>query len=149
MTTEVTINETCDAPLDVTFAYVADYRTIPDWMFGVRSFEPVGDKDYGLGSVFDVHLQLGVPIRTRIETVEFEDGKVIGMDSVKGFKARSRWHFEALDGSRTSVRATVSFGLPFGPAGKAMGKVMEPVVRQAVGYISQHLRENVEALARS
>jgi len=149
MTNEVTINETCNAPLDVTFAYVADYRTIPHWMFGVRSFEPVGTQDYGLGSVFDVHLQLGVPIRTRIETVEFEEGKVIGMDSVKGFKARSRWHFEAVDDSRTAVHATVAYDLPFGPAGKAMGKVMEPFVRQAVSYISQHLRANVEALAHS
>ena len=149
MTNEVTINETCNAPLDVTFAYVADYRTIPDWMFGVRTFEPVGTKDYGLGSVFDVHLQLGVPIRTRIETVEFEEDRVIGMDSVKGFKARSRWYFEAIDDSRTAVHASVSYDLPFGPAGKAMGKVMEPFVRQAVSYISQHLRANVEALAHS
>lgn len=149
MSTDVSINETCHAPLDTTFAYVADYRTIPHWMFGVRSFQPVGEKDYGLGSVFDVHLQLGVPIRTRIETVEFEEGKVIGMDSVKGFKARSRWFFSALDESRTSVQATVTYELPFGPAGKAMGKVMEPFVRQAVSYISQHLRENVEALAHS
>jgi uncharacterized membrane protein len=149
MTTTVTINETCNAPLGVTFGYVADYRTIPHWMFGVRSFEPVGDRDYGLGSVFDVNLQLGVPIRTRIETVEFEEDRVIAMDSVKGFKARSRWTFEALDADRTTVHATVSYELPFGPAGKAMGKVMEPFVRQAVSYISQHLRENVEQLARS
>jgi uncharacterized membrane protein len=149
MTVEVTIHETCTAPLDVTFAYVADYRTIPDWMFGVRSFEPVGDKDYGLGSVFDVNLMLGVPIRTRIKTVEFEVGKVIGMDSVQGFRARSRWCFAAVDDTHTTVEATVSYDLPFGPAGRAMGKVMEPIVRQAVGYISQHLRANVEALARS
>jgi uncharacterized membrane protein len=149
MATDLRIDETCEAPLDVTFAYVADYRTIPQWMFGVRSFEPVGGKDYGLGSVFDVNLQLGVPIRTRIETVEFEEGAVIGMDSISGFRARSRWYFRALDGPRTSVRAVVSYDLPFGPAGKTMGKVLEPFVRQAVGYISQHLRENVEALARS
>jgi uncharacterized membrane protein len=149
MSTDVTIDETCAAPLDVTFDYVADYRTIPRWMLGVRSFEPVGDKDYGLGSVFDVNLQLGVPIRTRIETVEFEQNTVIGMDSVRGFKARSRWHFEALDDARTAVHATVSYDLPCGPAGKVMGKVMEPFVRQAVSYISQHLRQNVEKLARS
>jgi hypothetical protein len=118
-------------------------------MFGVRSFEPVGEKDYGLGSMFDVTLQLGMPLRMRIETVEFDEGKVIGMDSVKGFKARSRWHVTALDDCRTGIDATVSYDLPFGPAGKAMGRVMEPGVRRAVSYISRHLRENVEALARS
>jgi uncharacterized membrane protein len=114
-------------------------------MFGVRTFEPVGAKDYGLGSVFDVHLQLGVPIRTRIETVEFEEGRVIGMDSVKGFKARSRWYFEADGDNRTRITAKVAYDLPFGPAGRAMGKVMEPVVKQAVNHISQHLKTNLES----
>jgi uncharacterized membrane protein len=144
MAIDINIDETVDAPLDVTFAYVADYRTIPEWMFGVRKFEPVTDKDYGRGSVFDVSLSLGVPINTRIETVEFEEGRVIGMDSVKGFKARSRWYFEADGPGRTKVTANVSYELPFGPAGRAMGKVMQPFVRQAVSHVSQHLKSNLE-----
>ena len=144
MAMDININETVDAPLDVTFAYVADYRTIPEWMFGVRKFEPVTDKDYGLGSVFDVSLSLGVPINTRIETVEFEEGRVIGMDSVKGFKAKSRWYFEADGPERTKVTASVSYELPFGPAGRAMGKVMQPFVKQAVSHISHHLKSNLE-----
>ena len=144
MAIDININETVDAPLDVTFAYVADYRTIPEWMFGVRKFEPVTDKDYGLGSVFDVSLSLGVPINTRIETVEFEEGRMIGMDSVKGFKAKSRWYFEADGPERTKVTASVSYELPFGPAGRAMGKVMQPFVKQAVSHISHHLKSNLE-----
>jgi uncharacterized membrane protein len=145
MATDVNIIETVNAPLDVTFAYVADYRTIPEWMFGVKKFEPVTEKDYGLGSVFDVSLLLGVPINTRIETVEFEEGRVIGMDSVKGFRAKSRWYFEADGPERTKVTAVVSYELPFGPAGRAMGKVMQPFVRQAVNHISHHLKANLES----
>ena len=144
MAMDVNIIETVNAPLDVTFAYVADYRTIPDWMFGVKKFEPVTEKDYGSGSVFDVSLSLGVPINTRIETVEFEEGRVIGMDSVKGFKAKSRWYFEADGPDRTKVNAVVSYELPFGPAGRGMGKVMQPFVKQAVNHISQHLKANLE-----
>ena len=144
MATDVNIIETVDAPLDVSFAYVADYRTIPEWMLGVKKFEPVTDADYGLGSVFDVSLSLGVPINTRIETVEFEENRVIGMDSVKGFKARSRWYFEADGSDRTKVTAVVSYELPFGPAGRAMGKVMQPFVKQAVNHISDHLKANLE-----
>ena len=144
MAIDVDINETVNAPLDESFAYVADYRTIPEWMFGIKKFEPVGEKDYGLGSVFDVSLSMGVPINTRIETVEFEENQVIGMDSVKGFKARSRWSFEADGPDRTKVTANVSYHLPFGPAGRAMGKVMQPFVRQAVNHISRHLKANLE-----
>jgi uncharacterized membrane protein len=147
MAIDVNIIETVDAPLDVSFAYVADYRTIPEWMFGVKKFEPVTETDYGLGSVFDVSLSLGVPINTRIETVEFEEDRVIGMDSVKGFKARSRWYFEADGPSRTKVNAVVSYELPFGPAGRAMGKVMQPFVKQAVNHISHHLKANLESRA--
>lgn len=145
MTTEIVIEETCEAPLDVAFDYVADYRTIPEWMFGVRKFEPVGEKDYGLGSVFDVSLQLGVPINTRIETVEFEENRLIGMDSVKGFKARSRWYFEAVGDQHTKITAKVAYDLPFGPAGRGMGKVMGPFVKQAVSHISHHLKANLES----
>lgn len=144
MAIDIDIVETVQAPIDVTFDYVADYRTIPDWMFGVRTFEPVTENDYGCGSVFDVSLSLGVPINTRIETVEFEENRVIGMDSVKGFKARSRWYFEADGPDRTKVTARVSYDLPFGPAGRGMGKIMQPFVRQAVTHISQHLKANLE-----
>ena len=147
MAMDVDIIETVNAPLDVTFAYVADYRSIPEWMFGVKKFEPVTDKDYGLGSVFDVSLSMGVPINTRIETVEFEEDRVIGMDSVKGFRAKSRWYFEADGPERTKVTANVGYELPFGPAGRAMGKVMQPFVRQAVSHISQHLKANLEERA--
>ena len=147
MAIDIDIVQTVQAPLDATFAYVADYRTIPDWMFGVRKFEPVTENDYGCGSVFDVSLSLGVPINTRIATVEFEENRVIGMDSVKGFKAKSRWYFEAQGPEHTKVTARVSYELPFGPAGRAMGKVMQPFVRQAVGYISDNLKANLEGQA--
>lgn len=149
MAVEIVRTETCAAPLSVAFAYVADYRKIPDWMFGIKKFEAVGDKDYGLGSVFDVTLSLGVRIHTTIEAVEWEEGRVIGMDSVRGFKARSRWYFESVAQDRTEVTATVSYELPFGPAGKAMGKAMEPFVKQAVSYGAHHLRTNIEAAARA
>lgn len=144
MAIDVRIVETVNAPLDVTFAYVADYRTIPEWMFGVKKFEPVTAEDYGKGSVFDVSLSLGVPINTRIETVEFKEGRVIGMDSIKGFKAKSRWYFEADGPDRTKVDAVVSYDLPFGPAGRGMGRVMQPFVKQAVSHISHHLKANLE-----
>ena len=146
MAVDIVKTETCNAPLKTAFAYVADYRKIPDWMFGVHAFEPVGPHDYGLGSVFDVTVHLGLRIHTRIEAVEWEENRLIGMDSVKGFKVRSRWYFTALDEDRTEVTAKVSYELPFGPAGKAMGKVMEPVVKQAVKHASHHLVTNIEAL---
>lgn len=148
MAVDIVKTETCNAPLKTAFEYVADYRNIPDWMFGVHSFEPVGAKDYGLGSVFDVTVHLGARIHTRIEAVEWEENRLIGMDSVKGFKVRSRWYFTADGDDRTEVTAKISYEPPFGPAGKALGKVMEPFVKQAVKHASHHLVTNIEALKR-
>ena len=53
MSIDIVKTTDCEAPLDVVFAYVADYRNVPDWLFGVQTFEPVGDIDHGLGAVFD------------------------------------------------------------------------------------------------
>lgn len=148
MAADIVRTETVDAPLEAAFAYVADYRKIPDWMFGVQRFEPIGDQDYGQGSVFDVTLSLGVKIHTTIKAVEWEENRLIGMDSIKGFKAVSRWYFDADGPNRTTVTAKVSYELPFGPAGKAMGKIMEPFVHRAVGYGAEKLKTNIEARAR-
>ena len=147
MSVDIVRTESCNAPIDVAFDYVADYRNIPSWMFGVEKFEPVGDQDYGPGSVFDVVLHLGVRITTRIEAVEWVENRIIGMDSIKGFKAKSRWNFEQSGDDRTTVTAEVSYELPFGPAGKAMGKAMQPFVKRAVRYASEHLVKNIEQAA--
>ena len=138
----------CDAPLDLSFDYVADYRNVPEWLFGVQTFEPVGDLDHGLGAVFDGAMHLGVTLKSRIEVNEWVDNRLIGFDSIKGFKNSSRWSFEPWDGG-TRITAEVSYSLPFGPAGKALGKVIEPFVKQAVAHSSTHLKEQVEKVARS
>ena len=139
---------TCEAPLDVAFDYVAEYRNVPDWLFGIHSFEPVGERDHGLGSVFDASIHLGVHLRSRIEVNAWVDNRLIGFDSVKGFAVSSRWNFEPVGGDRTAITAEVSYRLPFGPAGKAMGKVMEPFVKQAVTHSSDHLRTRIQSLPR-
>ena len=45
------------------------------------------------------------------------------------------------------MTAAVAYELPFGPAGRAMGKVMQPFVKQAVSHISHHLKANLEKRA--
>jgi uncharacterized membrane protein len=147
MAVEIVETASCSAPVEVAFAYVADYRNIPEWMFGVERFEVVGDQDYGLGAVFEVTLHLGVRIHTRIKAVEWEEGRLIGMDSLKGLRARSRWYFEQTGDNQTTVTAMVTYGLPFGPAGRAMGKVMQPFVRQAITHGSRSLAANIERAA--
>ncbi len=147
MSIEIVKTTACEAPLDVVFDYVADYRNVPDWLFGVETFEPVGDVDHGLGAVFDAAMHLGMTLKSRIEVNAWVDSRLIGFDSIKGFKNSSRWNFERTGDTSTLITAEVSYSLPFGPAGKAMGKVIEPFVKRAVAHSSAQLKEQVEKVA--
>jgi uncharacterized membrane protein len=147
MPIEIQVESTFRAPLEVAFAYTADYRNVPDWLYGISKFEPVGDKDYGLGAVFDGSMNLGATLHSRIEVNEFEENRLIGFDSIKGFKNSSRWTFSALDAKHSTVVADVSYELPGGIAGKALGKVIEPFVKIAVKHSSAALQKAVEAQA--
>jgi ribosome-associated toxin RatA of RatAB toxin-antitoxin module len=135
------------ATLAQTFAYVDDHRHVPEWMFGVEKFEAVGDRDHGLGAVFDVVMHLGVPIRTRLEVTGWEQDALLEFRSVKGFSTESRWTFEALGEDETRVTSEITYHLPFGPAGRVMGKVMEPAVARASERSSTSLVHHVEEYA--
>ena len=153
--TTVVSEHRCRASLAQTFAYVDDHTHVPDWMFGVERFEPVGEPDHGLGAVYDVVVHVGLPIRTRIEVTGWEQDRRIEFDSVSGFRTESVWTFEALhegqDGPDeiTLITSSVTYHLPFGPAGRVMGKVMEPAVGKVVERSSTALVRRVEEHARA
>ncbi len=143
---EIKRNVTCNAPLAVAFEYVADYRNIPDWMFGVQQIEPVGAADRGSGAMFEVTVHLGVRLHNRIQAVEWEPDRLIGMDAVGGPDFRSRWWFAADGQDRTTITADVRYTLPGGLAGRAMGRIVQPVVGQAVNHASHSLVRNIESV---
>ncbi|WP_420750183.1 SRPBCC family protein [Rhodococcus sp. O3] len=133
-------------PLDIAFAYVDDHRTVPEWMFGVSRFEPVGAQVSGLGAVFDAAMQIGPKsLDTRLEIVEWERDRIIVLESVAGFRTSSSWTFTDLGGSS---RLDVDFGyeLPGGLAGRALGMLIEPVVGTAVRQTEQALRTRLGQL---
>ena len=145
--TTVVREHRCRAPLAQTFAYVDDHRHVPEWMFGVERFDPVGELDHGLGAVFDVVVHVGLPIRTRIEVTGWEQDRLIEFESVSGFRTDSQWTFSAVDDTTTLVTSRVTYHLPFGPAGRVMGKVMEPAVGKVVDHSSIALVRHVEDFA--
>jgi uncharacterized membrane protein len=140
---------TCRAPVEVAFEYVADYRKIPEWLMGAERFNPVGDQARGVGAEFDVTVRLGLRMHARIRAVEWVENEAIGIDSVSGPGVRSRWYFTPTGPDLTTVHAEVTYRLPFGPAGRAMGRIVQPVVQQAVGHASSSLVRHVEAAAQA
>ena len=135
----------CAAPVEKVFAYVADYRNVPQWLYGISKFEPTTEVDYGLGSVFEGSMHLGATLHSTVEVIGFEEGSMIEMDSIKGFKNTSKWMFEAIDTGTTRIVADVSYSLPGGIAGKALGKVIEPFVKIAVKHTSEAVAKHAAA----
>ena len=135
----------CAAPLEKVFAYVTDYRKVPNWLYGVSKFVPITEVDRGLGATFDASIHLGITLHSTIETNAFEEGRMFGFDSIKGFRNWSTWTFEAIDDQTTRITADVYYELPGGLAGKAMGKAIEPFVKIAVKHSSEHLAEHAAA----
>ncbi len=134
-----------ESAVEQAWGYLDDWRNVADWLIGVERFTPASEQDRGLGSVFDVVLNAGVKIKTRIEVTDYVEGRLIVFDSVKGFKVRNRWQLEPLDPSRTLITAETEVFPPFGPAGKAMAKVLEPAMHRIMERSSSRLKGRIEA----
>lgn len=134
-----------ESALEDAWSYVDDWRNVGDWLVGVERFAPVGDQDQGLGSVFDVVVNAGIKVKTRIEVTDYAEGRLIQFDSVKGFKLRNRWRFTPVDDGTTLITAETELFPPFGPAGKAMAKVLEPAMGKIMERSSARLKGRIEA----
>lgn len=136
---------TCAAPVDFAFAYVADYRNVPEWMFGIRHFTPIGEQTSGVGAVFDTALYLGpTTLHLHADTIEWIDGSRVTMRAIKGIEGTIRWDFQALAVDVTKVSATAHYRVPGGLAGKALDRIIQAFIGPAIRHTEKHLREKIE-----
>ena len=135
-----------DAPVSKVFAYVDDFTTTKDWMYGLTKIDPVTERLHGVGAQYDGIMKVGVPLKARIQCTAWERDNLIELTSIKGIQTTQRWSFTDLGGERTRVDAWVSYTLPGGPAGKAIAAAVKPVVGIAVKHTSEALVKNVESL---
>lgn len=136
-----------EAPLSVAYAYVDDPANVPDWMFGIGTFEAVDPAlPHGLGAVYDAAFQVKpVKLSSRVEITGWKENELIELTSIKGFTNSSAWRFEADGPDRTKLSVVFSYELPGGLAGKALGKVIEPVIALTVRQSDANLRKNIAA----
>jgi uncharacterized membrane protein len=140
----------CEAPLDVAFAYLDDYRNATDWMFGLASFTPTGEPEHGLGAVYHGTFQIkAVKLSSTIRITEWEPNARIAFQSISGFRNWSTWRFSAPTPTRTQVDVTFSYELPGGLAGRALGKALEPIVAISLRHSDEALRRAIEARYRA
>ncbi|QRY61105.1 SRPBCC family protein [Gordonia sp. PDNC005] len=135
------------APREKLFAYVDDYKNVPEYMLGITSFEPTTDIVQGKGSVFAAALKVGPKeLKSTVECTEWVENELIKLESVKGFGANTEWAFRDGDEPGTTVLSVVfDFTLPGGLAGKVLGGLIGPFADQAIKHIESKIRTAVEA----
>ena len=135
------------APRERAFAYVNDHEHVPEWMFGVKKFDPVSDVTYGLGSSFDVVMNVGPKaLSATVEVTEFIENELIRLESIKGFTAATVWRFADTE-SGTNVSVEFSSRLPGGIAGRALGAMIEPFAGQVIKHTDSSLKAKLDAPA--
>lgn len=137
----------CDAPVDVAFRYLNDYRNATSWMFGLARFEPVGEPSQGLGAVFDGTFHVTpVKLHSTIEVTQWVEHSLIAFRSIKGFPNKSTWRFFADGPQLTRIEVLFSYELPGGLAGRALGRALEPIVALSIRQSDDALRRNIAAV---
>ncbi|WP_227979047.1 SRPBCC family protein [Nocardia spumae] len=67
------------APVEVAFTYADNHLFVPDWMFGITAFEPIGEAGHGPGALYAATLRLGLWRPTvECEITEYRRNAVIG-----------------------------------------------------------------------
>ncbi|TSD93457.1 SRPBCC family protein [Skermania sp. ID1734] len=142
---EIHVVEVTDAPVEIAFDYVANYENFPKFMYGMSALKPTTpDNTRGLGATFEGGMQLGpVHLKSTVETIEYEENKVLAVDSIKGFDVDMKFKFTPVDEHHAEVDAYVTYRLPGGIAGKALGKTIEPFVKIAVKYSTHELKKQI------
>jgi uncharacterized membrane protein len=130
----------CEAPVSISFAYVADHRNVPKWAWGVTHFDPIGEQNRDVGATFDVAVNLGPKtIYLRSVITDWVEDKQISLKSIQGVEGTMHWRFDSIDDATTAISLDVDYALPPGVAGKMLGKIIDPLVGTALRHVEKHL----------
>ncbi len=134
-----------DAPRERVFDYVDGYQNVPEYLIGVTHFDPTTDQTRGLGSVFDVRVDLGPKkIKAVVECTRYVENELIELRAIDGFEADTTWRF-ADDGNGTDLQLEINYTLPGGIAGRVLGGIIGPFAAQAVRHIEATIAKKVVA----
>ncbi|MBF6176462.1 SRPBCC family protein [Nocardia blacklockiae] len=150
------------APVEVAFTYTDNHVCVPDWMFGVAAFEPVGETGPGPGALFTVTVRLGL-WRSTVECVitEYRRNAVIGYTlrrrrPGKVAPARSdseppgaalgtlTLRFDPLGYGRSVLTSEADYRPARGVPGRLLARPLDAAVRSAVRRSESQLRRAIE-----
>lgn len=82
------------APIDVVFAFVADFHNLPRLQSEFRIVRHLAGPPQGLHAQIEAHGSFhGLPLTTRMTIVGFEPPRALVSDTTGGIHSRSTWSF--------------------------------------------------------
>ena len=112
-------------PIDVVFAYVADYRNDPAWRSEVREIRFLSEEPVAVGThALETSVLLGRRVVTESVITAYEPNRRVEFDYVSGpFRVRGSRTFEPADGG-----TRVTSELEWRPASR-LGRLIAPAMR--------------------
>ena len=144
MSVEIRVSETENVSVESAFAYLDDYTNHPKFLHGSKPLNPVTEQTVGVGATFDGGMGLGpVVVKSRVKVIEWEQDKVIAVDSIKGFDVDFRYEFIELEAEKARVDVLVTYRVGSGIAGTVLGRSIEPFVKIAVKFSTHSLKKQI------
>lgn len=140
----VRLSATVDVPVASAFAYVDDHTRVQEWVYGFRKFVPLTEQTNGVGAVYDAEIKAGARLPARVEVIEHVPNELIAMQSIHGIESRFRLTFRAVDDTTTELSSEVHYAFPGGMAGRAMEKLVAPLVHVATRYVEHTIKVKAE-----
>ncbi|MGQ4597894.1 SRPBCC family protein [Nocardia sp. R6R-6] len=130
------------APVEVAFNYTDNHLFVPEWMFGITDFVPIGDVDRGLGAVFETSARLGLcrPSSTTCEITEYRRNAVIGYTLRGRLSGTLTLRFDPLGYGRSVLTSEVEYDQLRRP----VGRLVDAAVKSALRRTESRLRMEIE-----
>ncbi|MDH3008545.1 SRPBCC family protein [Gordonia alkanivorans] len=133
------------APRGKVFEYVGGYQNVPEYLMGVTRFEPRTEQTQGLGSVFELSIDVGPKkLKSVVECTRYVVDELIELKAIEGFQADTTWRFLDAD-TGTELQVEFSYTLPGGIAGRVLGGIVGPFAAQAIKHTESTIVKNVAA----
>ncbi|WP_019932058.1 SRPBCC family protein [Nocardia sp. BMG111209] len=145
------------APVEVAFAYTDNHLFVPDWLFGIGAFEPLGELENGPGARYAAALQFGLWHPTfEWEITEYRRNAVIGY-TVRRRRQRKTApahpepalgtltvQFDPLGYGRSVLTVAVEYNEARSLPGRLGAKLVAATVDSAVRRSKSQLRREIE-----
>jgi fatty-acyl-CoA synthase len=124
---------------------VADPRCYPEFFSGITRWEAAGEGPVGLGSRFDMRLEVNAAeVGSLIEIVEFDECRDMAWSSITGLDQRGRWRLRERRPGSTELELRLNWQAPGGLTGLLSDRLGAPVVRKHLERTLENVKMMIE-----